>query len=538
MRISVLVMLLCFYACSGKKKDGNQVAEGHEELYALPAPVAKLDVEFKRIVLAATNDLHGHYSPHTLTFKDKHHSQEQSMQIGGVDYLASYLKILRSQYQNVLLVDSGDIVSSAKENTKQVAQFYEGLNYDAITFGLSDFNRPGRQGSSLIQDFARDVKTPVLLSNLYELRTGRGVEWKGVKPYILKEIDGVKIGVLGVVPDDIVSLTPLDNRVGLYVENMVKNTLHYARLLRSLGAELVVVITHHGVECGESIARAKKLPLKKVNFDPAKEDVCSLNGILGDYIRRLPPHFIDVIVGGRHHQKMANIINGTVVLSGFEDGQSLNLAEFYFDKKSGKVVPEKTVVHQPIMICQEFFKETKDCYTEDSSVDHKERIPATFLGQEVSPDLEVRKKFESHFFSKKTTFFNRPPVEEILESFSADLIYSQTGSGDTQLVTIEMTGKELSRLLDERFNAGLTDGWKPNPFHPQNNELHLLISGKKINADQSYRILSDLEELQKDFHLRRLIAQTGTRSHYHMSWNTLILNSDEVDMTVASPQRQ
>lgn len=541
MRITLLLILFIISGCSAKKKDINQTMNGHEELYSMPSAIEPAAEDVKRVVIAATNDLHGHYGPVQLSFKDKHNPKEQTIKVGGVDYLAAYMKVLRETYQGVLLVDSGDIFPSEARKLNSVASFYETLGYDAITYGLNDFNlrAPKKGPAQLIRDFARDVKTPVLLSNLYELKTARGVEWKGVKPYIMKEVNGIKIGILGVVPDDIVTLTPVDNRVGLYVESMVQNTLHNARLLRSLGAELIVVITHHGIDCGVQVANTKKLPLKKVNFEPEKEDACELQGTLGEYIRRLPAQLVNVIIGGRHHEKMANFVNGIVVLSGFPEGQSLSLAEFSFDRNTGNLLPEKTVVQQPVMICHEFFKETKDCYTEDKSVDHKERIPATFLGQEITPVESMRKKFSKYFTSSKVSSNPvRPEAEKILKYFDSDLIFTSKESGSSQLIRFEVSGKELSRIFEEKFNSGLTGDWIPSPFKLQGKILHLEINRKPIEPLKSYRIVSDLESMQNDFMIRKFIVHTSTRSHPTQSWDQLDLNSDDVNVQMSASQRQ
>mgnify|MGYP001566035102 CR=1 FL=1 len=92
------------------------------------------------------------------------------------------------------------------------------------------------------------------------------------------------------------------------IENMLQSTLRYARLLRSLGAEAIVVITPQGLDCGKSLSSEMSLPIHKVNFGP-KAKVCDLQSALGVYLTRLPPHLVDVVVGGRNHQKVANYVN-------------------------------------------------------------------------------------------------------------------------------------------------------------------------------------------------------------------------------------
>ena len=108
---------------------------------------------------------------------------------------------------------------------------------------------------NLIKYFSAKSKTPLILSNLYEVKTARAVEWTGTLPYLIREVNGVKVGILGLIPDDVVELTPIDNRIGLYVDSMLESTLRQSRLLRSLGAEIIVVLTHQGLTCGEELAQ-------------------------------------------------------------------------------------------------------------------------------------------------------------------------------------------------------------------------------------------------------------------------------------------
>lgn len=542
MRFFLLAFLLVLVNCSAKRKDGNQTQNGHEELYSMPqAPEESKETKsFKRIVIVSTNDLHGHYGPLSVEFKDSTSDKNQSMKIGGVDYLSSYLSILKENYPHSVLVDSGDIFPASSKKISAVSRYYESFNYDAVTFGLSDFNLRHPKStpvkSSLLQEFSKKVKTPVVLSNLYDLKTARGVEWKGVRPYVIKEVNGIKVGILGIVPDDIVSLTPLDNRVGLYVENMVQNTLRYARLVRSLGAQIIVVLSNQGIHCGEEIASAKKLPLKKVNFDPEKSEICSLEGVMGQYIDRLPPKLVDIIIGGRHHEKMANVVKGIVIQSGFENGQSFSFTEFFFDGK-GNLAPEKTVIHQPVMICHEFFKETKDCFWEDPTVDHSRRISAQFLGQEIKPDEKIREKFKKFFVALQTTPVKEHEVQNVLKTFNTDIVLSPSKNTHSQLVTIEVEGRALAKILEEKYNAGETLNWAPANFMIKEKKLMLEISGLPLERERSYRILSDLETLQEDFDLRSYINHPGTKTHSTLSWNDLDF-IDEVNSTMASNQRQ
>lgn len=531
------LVLLFSFACSYKK--GNQIERGHEKLYSEPdIPVInELEPHHKKVVIAATNDIRGNYRSEFVSFTDKHNEGTQGIRIGGVDVVNHYFQILRETYPNLLLVNSGDILSST-EDLKIVRDYYSFLKYDALTLGLGDFNlkvpKEIATSSALFRKFSEKSSTPLILSNLYDLKTARGVEWEGTKSHLIKDLGGVRIGIIGLIPDDIANLTPVENRVGLFIENMAQSTLRHARLLRSLGAELIVVLTHQGLDCSTELASKKKLPPTKVNFEPLQEGVCETDNMLGQYLDRLPPQLVDVVIGGRVSNKMVNYIKGTLVLSGFHDGRSFNYAEFTVDTKANKIVPGKTIVHQPVMFCHEFFKETNDCYTEDPSVNHKERIPATFLGKPIERDLTLEKRFpgiSSDRSAKSKPIFN---VDQSLKMVGADLSYIHKTSGESQLHLMKLKGEVLIKLLEEEYNLNRQQAWFPSPFSLKNNELILKISGKEIVKDQNYHLLTDLESLQGHYTLVKLFKKVSSRSLTNYSWSTLN-NMDQISTVLASP---
>jgi len=520
MKFIFAVLLVGIASCSFKKSQlENQTLKGHEELYSEPSEpkLQGLDEFEKRIVIASTNDIHGNYKSDSYKFKDDHNKGELEISIGQENVIKSYFSILREQFKNIVLVDSGDIFSDA-DKMSATENFYERSKYDAVTVGLRDFNLkvPAKLGSNtkLFQDFAKSSSVPLLLSNLYELKTARTVEWEGSKPYIIKDFDGVKVGIIGLIPDDIVAQTPVHNRVGLFVENMLQSTLRHARLLRSLGADMIVVLTHQGIDCSTEISEKTGLPLSKVNFEPQKNDMCNLKSPLGEYLERLPHNLVDVVIGGRNHQKIANYVNGTLVMGNFPDGKSFSYSEFVINTKTKKIVTEKTVVHQPVMFCQEFFKETTDCYYEDKTVDHKARVPAKFLGKSVEAEKIAQTK------SNKVTYSHSlKEISKKLVIHKADLSYVPETSGETQLFIMNIKGKDLVRILDEEYNHGRKENWLPSPFLMKDHELTVSISGEDLDVNKTYRILTDLESVQKHRTLVKQVASYNSEAVMNSSWS-------------------
>lgn len=381
----LIILIILVVSCSGNKK--NQKRNGHFQLYSEPGPPKLLELgkDEKRIVIASTNDIKAHYEPLKIHFNDKHHNNIQEIQIGGETVISKYYDILRSTYENVILLDSGNIFSTDRE-LDDVKKFYERNGYTAATLGVGDFNLNNSSHiSTLVNKFGDKSKVPLMISNLFELKTARTVEWKGTKSHMIKSIDGINVGIIGLIPDDVAEQSPVKNRVGIYVESMVQSTLRHARLLRSLGADIIVVLTHQSLDCISNIINETQLPREKVNFDPLYSKACNLENELGEYMQRLPPKLVDIIIGGRSGDKMANFVNGLVILGGFPEGKAFNFSEFVINIKTRKLVTTKTVIHQPVYFCHDFFKESNDCFPHDKSVDHKIRTKAHFLGKVINP---------------------------------------------------------------------------------------------------------------------------------------------------------
>ena len=526
------LLLFCLFLSSCSFKKTNQTLKGHEELYSEPEKpsLVRLSKNERRIVIASTNDIQGNFTPKRIEFFDKHTNGNQDILVGGTNTVGEYFKILRDIYGDILLVDSGNIFSSAQE-TQEVLNFYKKYNYDALTVGLRDFNIqvPTKIGSNtkLFQEAAKSSEVPMLLSNLYELKTARQIEWEGTKSHLIKEINGVKIGIIGLIPDDVVTQTPVQNRIGLYVENMLQASLKQARLLRSLGADIIVALTHQSLDCSTKLAEEMKLPPLKVNFDPRKNDVCDLSSPLGDYLERLPHGLIDIVITGRNEYKIANYINNTVVMAGMSDGKGFSFSEIVFDLETKKINLNKTIIHQPVTFCQEFFKETNDCFTEDETIQHDKRIPAEFLGRKISSGIDL--------VSTRTNFKTPFETYKKISEYGADVAYLPKSSGETQLILIKLSGSQMAQLMEEDFNKNQKKNWIPNPFTVKDQELYLRVMGKDIILNKEYSILTDLESIQNQQTLIKKVNDQQSIVFMHESWKSN--DEDEIQSIVAAPTR-
>lgn len=138
------------------------------------------------ITILHTNDVHSQIDP--LPANDRNAGK------GGVARRATLIRRVRAENPNTLLLDAGDAFQGTPYFNlyKGEAEFkaMSLLGYDAMTLGNHDFDN-GVDGLAAAMKFA----TFGFVSANYDLR-GTAIESK-VKPYITRELAGVRVGIFG-----------------------------------------------------------------------------------------------------------------------------------------------------------------------------------------------------------------------------------------------------------------------------------------------------------------------------------------------------
>jgi 2',3'-cyclic-nucleotide 2'-phosphodiesterase (5'-nucleotidase family) len=153
-----------------------------------------------RIVIVYTNDIHGGIDPAEATFMDP----EFPPLLGGGASLATLVKKMRdhaeAEDKGFLLIDTGDIWQGTPvgnlRSGEVVMEFMNRLGYDVWSPGNHEFDT-GIEDAFKIMNMA---EFPVLAANLRDTRTGKVPE--PAVPYIIKEIKGIKIGMIGLITEE------------------------------------------------------------------------------------------------------------------------------------------------------------------------------------------------------------------------------------------------------------------------------------------------------------------------------------------------
>ena len=179
------------------------------------------------LVVLHTNDHHG-----TVLAKDG---------VAGLAERATFVKGVRAENENVLVLDAGDInTGSALSNMFKAEpdiKAYNMIGYDAVTFGNHEFDGD----LSVLKNQMKMSEFQWISANIV---TGNGKPLAA--PYYIKDFDGFRVGVIGlttlrteVIASPDASLTFLDE---------VETAQKYVDMLRNdFNVNVVIVLGHIGL---------------------------------------------------------------------------------------------------------------------------------------------------------------------------------------------------------------------------------------------------------------------------------------------------
>ena len=135
------------------------------------------------------NDFHGFAEPYKPYGSDE--------MLGGISFLAAEAERLRKEKPTLLLA-AGDMIQGANWANmflgESVIELMNEMRFDAMALGNHEFDF----GVDVLKKRISEARFPVLCANV------EGLDM--VKPFTIREINGVKIAVIGVVTEDVPAL--------------------------------------------------------------------------------------------------------------------------------------------------------------------------------------------------------------------------------------------------------------------------------------------------------------------------------------------
>src|SRR5208283_3278892 len=149
------------------------------------------------------NDIHGHLIP----FDDARSGKN----IGGAARRTSLMNKFKSENPNTLILDAGDMLTGTPISGffKGEADYgtFERMPYDAMAIGNHDFD----YSQATLRHFIKTSPIPVLSANIFE-----SDNQLIAKPYIIKNVGGLKLAIIGLTTPTTPTTTHPKNVIGLH----------------------------------------------------------------------------------------------------------------------------------------------------------------------------------------------------------------------------------------------------------------------------------------------------------------------------------
>lgn len=413
-------------------------------LFALSAISTAMAQEVN-IKLLGTSDVHGRIVPwsYGADVEDKSGSYAQ---------IATYVKDVRKNNKNVVLVEVGDAIQDnqidvfAKDKKyykdHPIPKVLNEMNYDIFVLGNHEFNF----GMKALDEILKDIKAKKLTANFYHKKNDK----RYIDATTIIEKDGVKLGIIGLsTPMSAKFEEDTGNLKDMKFTSPTEEARTQVEKLKAKGVDAIIAVTHMGIENENNIP------------DTGMRDV--INAVDG----------IDVVIAGHMHKDVpSETIKNTLITEPHRYGTVVSEVDLTFDindkkevklvKKESKTVPVKALEADKKIV--EIYKPYHEKLRELNNV---------VIGQTANEMVPQETKHGvSAAFSKDTglsSFIN--DVEQYYSgadvvTFSFDHQKARMDKGDIKkkdiifnyryaggdVTVYEMTGKQLKEYMEWSAN--------------------------------------------------------------------------------------
>jgi len=295
-------------------------------LFAMDYP----EDEFLKVITIYTNDVHGGIDRKEASFINP----DFPPMLGGGAVAGRYIMQKRAEAEangwGFLLLDAGDFYQGTPMGTKSegeaVIEYMNVVEYDALTIGNHDFDN----GWKNLKKLSEMAQFPFLASNLYRQSTGEIAEF--VRPYIIKEIQGIKIGIIGATLASTPSMSFPEHVEDLDFRTEEDGLKRFLPELKARGVNMVIFLTHAWLAYNPQ--EGYKEMLAKLETGETGNDYGSSAQAIA---HRVPG--VDVMFSGHLHRGFykpwEDPVNHTLIFQNYANGSNLGHVNFYIHCKTG-----------------------------------------------------------------------------------------------------------------------------------------------------------------------------------------------------------
>lgn len=198
--------------------------------------------EVKRLSIAYVNDIHAQLEPHPELYWNE--KDERVHGAGGLSRIATAFKQLQAERPHGMLrIDGGDTFQGSGPGAwtrgEVMVRPMNALKLDVAVPG----NWSVAYGAPQLRKLRDAVNYPMIAANVYDQQGGQ----RTFEPYLVKEVGGIKVGMLGFTDPDIPTRQPPHMSEGLSFQATAVLQPLIDELRNKHQVDLVVLITHIGL---------------------------------------------------------------------------------------------------------------------------------------------------------------------------------------------------------------------------------------------------------------------------------------------------
>lgn len=400
-----------------------------------------------------------------IGFNDYHGIVDEGIKNPGMAKFVTVIKEKKENNPNTVVVSSGDNYNgTAMSNLlygAPMTELFKEIELEFSAVGNHEFD----WGVDKISPWAKDGGFEFLAANIVYKDTNKPIKW--AKPYAIKEIDGFKVGIIGLSTIETAYKTNPNNVENLIFINTIEATEKYVAVLKEKGVDAILLLTHIGA--------FQNKETREVIFEVNSKELSKVEGI-------------DGIITGHTHQIIDGIKNGVPIVQGYYNGRTLAEIKFIRDKDSGEFVTVGSLDNLYLRkddinhdknaqkIYNKYFKEVAPTINEELSIltiklDHNSRQELSTLGQWTT---DVMKNKEGVDISVT----NAGGLRRSLEAGTVTMgdLYEVMPYDNVHAI-YEMTGKQVREL----FEYGLSSETIKNVGKIQFSGVKIEIDGDIVN---------------------------------------------------------
>ncbi len=419
----------------------------------LPTAVLAKEPDTVTISVVSTNDFHG-------ALYGSSHSWSHGDVVGSADYLTGYINIVREENPGgVLWLDAGDSMQGTLISNyfygASVIDFFNAAGVDAMAIGNHEFD----WGQGVLKDREDQAKFPFLTSNVFyadkEGKTNEGVGFRPnwAKPFMVKKVHGVKVGVIGISLPSTPTVTNPVLVSDLVFTDPVEAVDDQLPKVEERGANMVVVLAHIG------------------GYWPDF-------GELGEFVCDLDETKVDLVVTGHTHARIDDVICGIPVIQSYSSGTAFSRVDFTVDTATGEAV-DYVMNYSPVSTYQTYYGDPASYQRWDTGF-WQQVVPDPVITDIMEYYNSLISDAENEVIGETTTAITRNYryesamgdwVTDIMKAYDTSIDFAFTNSGglradidagpitfgevfeaqpfDNTLVVVELTGDEVIQVLNE-----------------------------------------------------------------------------------------